>query len=57
MMDYLIALAFLLTPLALVLHLSVGKNKSKAYKARVAYVYGGIWAIAFGYYFWNFVNL
>ncbi|GAB4545160.1 MAG: hypothetical protein Tsb0014_39300 [Pleurocapsa sp.] len=46
---------FLLTPIALTLHLNANKNKPNTYKKRLGYIYGGIWAIAFLNYVWLLV--
>lgn len=55
-MVYLVSALFLLTPIALTIHLSVSRSQSGSYKARVAAIYGGIWAIALLYYFWLLNN-
>ncbi len=57
-MNYLIASAFfLLTPIALIIHLAASEERSTFYRNKVGYVYGGIWAIALLYFFWLFINL
>jgi len=41
------SIIFWLTPIALSLNLAIAKNKPAAYKKKIGYVYGIIWAIAF----------
>jgi hypothetical protein len=50
------SLLFWLTPIALTIHLAVQKNKSNAYKKRLGYIYGGLWAIACLGYAWLFIQ-
>ncbi len=50
-MIILISFVFWLSPVAVTIHLAVKRNKSNLYKIKVAYVYGGLWAIALIYYF------
>ena len=50
------SLVFLLSPIALIIHLYLSRNKSNLYKKRVGYVYGSLWAIAFIGYVWLFLN-
>ncbi|HHP7230263.1 MAG TPA: hypothetical protein ACFCUY_05315 [Xenococcaceae cyanobacterium] len=38
---------FWLTPILLVIQLASNQNLTNAAKKRLAYIYGGIWAIAF----------
>jgi hypothetical protein len=59
MENYLViasSLLFWLTPIALTIHLAVQKNKSNAYKKRLGYIYGGLWAIACLGYAWLFIQ-
>ncbi len=46
---------FWLTPVALTIHLAIKKTESSAYKKRLGYIYGGLWAIAFLGYGWLFI--
>ncbi|WP_156114051.1 hypothetical protein [Myxosarcina sp. GI1] len=58
MMNYLLASAFfLLTPIALIVHLAASQDRPNSYRNKIGYVYGGIWAIALLYFFWLFINL
>ena len=45
---------FCLTPIALTIHLAVKKGESNAYKKRLGYIYGSLWAIAFLGYGWMY---
>ncbi|WP_319421933.1 hypothetical protein [Pleurocapsa sp. FMAR1] len=47
---------FWLTPVALTIHLALKKTESDAYKKRLGYIYGGLWAIAFLSYGWLFIQ-
>jgi len=47
---------FWFTPIALTIHLAIKKTESNAYKKRLGYIYGSLWAIAFLGYGWLFVN-
>ena len=47
---------FWLTPIALIVHLAIKKAESTAYKKRLGYIYGGLWAIAFLGYGWLFIQ-
>ncbi len=49
-----LSIVFCLTPIALTIHLAIKKDKSKEYKKRLGYIYGGLWAIAFLGYGWLF---
>ncbi len=51
-----LSLLFWLTPIALTIHLGIKKAESTAYKKRLGYIYGGLWAIAFLGYGWLFIN-
>ena len=51
-----ISLIFWLSPVALTIHLTAKRNMPNAYKIKVAYVYGGLWAIAIVYYFVIFLT-
>ena len=51
-----LSLIFWLTPIALIIHLSVKQDESQKYKQRLGYIYGGLWAIAFLGYGWLFVT-
>ena len=42
-----LTIIFCLAPIALTIHLAVQQDKSRDYKKKLAYIYGGIWAIAF----------
>lgn len=50
------SLLFWLAPLALTIHLALKRAESNAYKKRLGYVYGGIWAIAFIGYGWLYLK-
>ena len=43
-----------LLPILLTIHLAVKKNEALNYKKKLGYVYGGLWAIAFGSCVWLF---
>ncbi len=47
---------FWLTPVVLTIHLALKKTESNAYKKRLGYIYGGLWAIAFLGYGWLFIH-
>ena len=49
-----LSIIFCLTPIVLTIHLAIAKDKSKKYKKRLGYIYGGLWAIAFLGYGWLF---
>ena len=49
-----LSIIFCLTPIVLTIHLAIAKDKSKEYKKRLGYIYGGLWAIAFLGYGWLF---
>jgi|GEM_PF-2738780 len=51
-----LSLLFCLTPIALTIHLTLKKAESNAYKKRLGYIYGGLWAIAFLGYGWLFIQ-
>lgn len=51
-----LSLLFWVTPMTLIIHLAVKKAESNAYKKRLGYLYGGLWAIAFLGYGWLFIN-
>ena len=51
-----LSILFLFSPVALTIHLAVKKAKSNAYKKRLGYIYGSLWAIAFISYSWLFIN-
>jgi len=51
-----ISILFWLTPVALTLHLAIKKAESNAYKKRLGYIYGSLWAIAFLGYGWLFIH-
>ncbi|MEM9508242.1 MAG: hypothetical protein AAGA16_11260 [Cyanobacteria bacterium P01_E01_bin.35] len=51
-----ISLLFWVTPIALTIHLAIKKAASNAYKKRLGYIYGGLWAIAFLGYGWLFIT-
>ena len=51
-----LSVLFWLTPVVLTIHLAIEKNKSKTYKKRLGYIYGGLWAIAFLGYGWLFIQ-
>ena len=55
-MTILMSLIFWLSPVALTIHLAVNRNKPNAYKTKVGYIYGGLWAIALIYYFGIFLK-
>ena len=44
------SLVFWLTPIALAINLAMVKDQSNSYKKKIGYLYGTIWAIAFGIY-------
>ncbi|MEM8832222.1 MAG: hypothetical protein AAGE96_23165 [Cyanobacteria bacterium P01_G01_bin.19] len=50
-----LSIVFLLTPIALTIHLAVKKDESNEYKKRLGYIYGGLWAIALLGYGWLFL--
>ena len=52
-----VSVLFWLTPVALTIHLAVKKAESNAYKKRLGYIYGSLWAIAFLAYGWLFINV
>jgi hypothetical protein len=59
MENYLViafSLLFWLTPIVLTIHLAKQKNESNAYKKRLGYIYGGLWAIAWLGYGWLFMG-
>lgn len=51
-----LSLLFWLTPVALTIHLALKRFESNAYKKRLGYIYGSLWAIAFIGYGWLFIN-
>ncbi len=51
-----LSILFWLTPVALAIHLALKKTESNAYKKRLGYIYGSLWAIAFIGYGWLFIN-
>lgn len=51
-----LSILFGLTPIALTIHLALKKAESKAYKKRLGYIYGGLWAIALIGYGWLFIH-
>jgi hypothetical protein len=51
-----LSILFGLTPIALTIHLAWKKAESKAYKKRLGYIYGGLWAIALIGYGWLFTH-
>lgn len=53
---FVVSVLFWLTPVALTIHLAVKRTESNAYKKRLGYIYGGLWAIAFLAYGWLFIN-
>ena len=55
-MEIAFSILFWLTPIALVIHLAIAKDKPRKYKKRLGYIYGGLWAIAFLAYGWLYFN-
>jgi hypothetical protein len=51
-----LSILFGLTPIALTIHLALKKAESKAYKKRLGYIYGALWAIALIGYGWLFIH-
>ena len=51
-----LSILFWLSPIALTIHLAIKRAESNAYKKRLGYVYGSLWAIAFLGYGWLYVN-
>ena len=51
-----LSILFWFSPVALTIHLAVKKAESNAYKKRLGYIYGSLWAIAFLGYGWLFIN-
>ena len=51
-----LSILFWFSPVALTVHLAVKKAESNAYKKRLGYIYGSLWAIAFLGYGWLFIN-
>lgn len=51
-----LSILFGLTPIALTIHLALKKAESKAYKKRLGYIYGCLWAIALIGYGWLFIH-
>ncbi|MEL6929698.1 MAG: hypothetical protein AAFO95_13800 [Cyanobacteria bacterium J06600_6] len=51
-----LSVLFWFTPIALTIHLAAKRTESSAYKKRLAYIYGGLWAIAFLGYGWLFIQ-
>jgi hypothetical protein len=51
-----LSILFGLTPIALTIHLALKRAESKAYKKRLGYIYGGLWAIALIGYGWLFIH-
>jgi hypothetical protein len=50
------SILFWLTPVALAIHLAIKRTESNAYKKKLGYVYGGLWAIAWLGYGWLFIQ-
>ena len=55
-MEIALSILFCLTPIALAIHLAIAKDKPKENKKKLAYIYGGLWAIAFLGYGWLYFN-
>ncbi|MGF1540134.1 MAG: hypothetical protein ACFCU5_06720 [Pleurocapsa sp.] len=55
-MDIFFSSIFWLSPVALIIHLALTKEQSKADKLKVAYLYGSLWAIALIYYLARFLS-
>jgi hypothetical protein len=55
-MTIALSLLFWLTPIALTIHLALKKTESNAYKKRLGYIYGSLWAIACLGYGWLFIQ-
>lgn len=51
-----LSILFWFAPVALTVHLAVKRRESNAYKKRLGYVYGSLWAIAFLGYAWLFLH-
>ncbi|MBE9047940.1 hypothetical protein IQ255_26705 [Pleurocapsales cyanobacterium LEGE 10410] len=51
-----LSVIFCLSPVALTIHLAIKQAESNAYKKRLGYIYGGLWAIAFLGYGWLFFS-
>lgn len=49
-----LSVIFWLTPICLMVHLALNQKKTRQYKQRWSYIYGGIWAIAWMGYVWLF---
>lgn len=50
-----LSVLFCLTPIALTIHLAVKRGESRAYRKRLGYIYGSLWAISFLGYGWMYV--
>ncbi|MEL6495765.1 MAG: hypothetical protein AAFQ41_11690 [Cyanobacteria bacterium J06623_7] len=51
-----LSILFWLSPIALTIHLALKRTESNAYKKRLGYVYGSLWAIALLGYGWLFIQ-
>ena len=51
-----LSILFWFAPVALTIHLAIKQEESRAYKKRLGYIYGSLWAIAFLGYAWLFVH-
>ena len=51
-----LSILFWFSPVALTIHLAVKKAESNAYKRRLGYIYGSLWAISFLGYGWLFIH-
>ena len=51
-----LSILFWFSPVALTIHLAIKQKESNAYKKKLGYIYGSLWAIALIGYGYLFIN-